>query len=451
MNMDIESIFPIIAQSARLDWFDYGVASINRTGAFIACAIMACWALAAIPKKAFFWVALACSAVLMCFLIQTQSRGAFVSLAVSFCAFLLLSKLRISKTRAAALALFCVAAVLYSTHVGFSKRMTSMVTLQSSAANCRAEIYLSGLKMLTDAPNGFNDVESPVEMYHRWYQALDNGHRFLDMINSHLEFMCKHNVPLKLAYVFLWTLALCISFPRRGDIFCAAAFSTLLCFFCTAIFTHTENFWVLWIIPLAMLAGAAAVNRRRFAEAGFWAAELAVFSAAVLALCAVSALLPRDAKLKFTENAVYVGNAEGGKRFLIFCPNPKVLGSKYGKELALFLGNAGGYATVSDKYDGREYSTIAFSGEYDRKRIPDMLAEKFLFLNAPPPNEEDSKKLPSGKIEAVLGDISDWRNKMRWRETAEDNPAIDLKILPGVADYVPEWTRLLDSGKKSPD
>lgn len=42
----------ILAQiSTRLDWFDFQSNSINRTGAFIACAVLACWVLVAIPPK----------------------------------------------------------------------------------------------------------------------------------------------------------------------------------------------------------------------------------------------------------------------------------------------------------------------------------------------------------------------------------------------------------------
>ena len=35
----------------RLDWFGFGIGSANRTAAFIACAIVASWAFAAIFKK----------------------------------------------------------------------------------------------------------------------------------------------------------------------------------------------------------------------------------------------------------------------------------------------------------------------------------------------------------------------------------------------------------------
>jgi predicted membrane protein len=62
----------------RLDWFGFGVASANRTAAFIACLIVASWIFAAIFKKTGFWISIILSLVLYYFLVQTQSRGAFV-------------------------------------------------------------------------------------------------------------------------------------------------------------------------------------------------------------------------------------------------------------------------------------------------------------------------------------------------------------------------------------
>ena len=42
----------------RLDWFGFGIGSANRTAAFIACAIVASWAFAAIFKKNGFWISI---------------------------------------------------------------------------------------------------------------------------------------------------------------------------------------------------------------------------------------------------------------------------------------------------------------------------------------------------------------------------------------------------------
>ena len=64
----------------RLDWFGFGVSSANRTGAFIACLIIAIWILFSFRLKwlsALAWIA---SIGLFYFLVQTASRGAIISL-----------------------------------------------------------------------------------------------------------------------------------------------------------------------------------------------------------------------------------------------------------------------------------------------------------------------------------------------------------------------------------
>lgn len=145
----------------RLDWFGFGVASANRTAAFIACLIVASWIFAAIFKKTGFWISIILSLVLYYFLVQTQSRGAFVALIVSMAIFFSFAKIEYNKLRAFALLATVVVAGFIYLNSPISTRMGDMLALQSSSANCRADIYLSGIKMLTDAPNGVMVEKSP--------------------------------------------------------------------------------------------------------------------------------------------------------------------------------------------------------------------------------------------------------------------------------------------------
>lgn len=81
----------------RLDWFGFGVSSANRTGAFIACLIVAIWILFSFRLKwlsALAWIA---SIVLFYFLVQTASRGAIISLVCAGIFFLYFSGLKFEK------------------------------------------------------------------------------------------------------------------------------------------------------------------------------------------------------------------------------------------------------------------------------------------------------------------------------------------------------------------
>lgn len=207
----------IIAQIGveRLDWFGFGVSSANRTAAFIACVIVASWGFASVFKKSGFWISLLISLVFFRFLVQTQSRGALVALIFSMAAFFYLAKIGYNKSRLSALLVGCAALAFMYFDSALSTRMTNMATLQSSSANCRADIYLSGMKMLTDAPHGVVVEKSPAEIYIRWYQNPDDSERYLSMINSHLEFLCKHGLTARICYIAFWIFALCITFPTK--------------------------------------------------------------------------------------------------------------------------------------------------------------------------------------------------------------------------------------------
>lgn len=83
----------------RLDWFGFGVSSANRTGAFIACLIIAIWILFSFRLKwlsALAWIA---SIGLFYFLVQTASRGAIISLVCAGIFFLYFSGLKFEKKR----------------------------------------------------------------------------------------------------------------------------------------------------------------------------------------------------------------------------------------------------------------------------------------------------------------------------------------------------------------
>ena len=166
----------------RLDWFNFGISSANRTGAFIACLIAFTWCLYAFRIKwlsILTWIA---NLVLFYFLVQTASRGALVSLTAASIFFLFFSGFKRSCRTVFFVLFWFACALLILLQSRLSHRMEKMVTLQSSSANCRLDIYLSGLKMLTDAPSG---VQSPIETYMQWYQDPDDSERYLSMIISH--------------------------------------------------------------------------------------------------------------------------------------------------------------------------------------------------------------------------------------------------------------------------
>lgn len=424
----------------RLDWFGFGVSSANRTGAFIACLIIAIWILFSFRLKwlsALAWIA---SIGLFYFLVQTASRGAIISLVCAGIFFLYFSGLKFEKNTVLSVLLWCICAIFFFSQSRLPNRMGEMLAFQSSSANCRMDIYISGLKMLTDAPYGLEDSESPIGLYMKWYQSVHDPETYLSMINSHLEFLCANSLVPRFVYICLWTLAFILLFPYPRDIVPAACSSVWICFALCAMFSNVANYWVLWIVPLSLLLIGAYYNRERLKKSFFYFSVLLVSLTAFVALHIISYLLPKDAPLRFYRDGdVLVG--EGKPHILLFGPSEKILGAHYGKEIANIPKNKRSSTLVSSNLPRSYVDKLIISSPLS-EGLANYNAKEIIFLNVPPP--AGISKYSGSRIISIVGTFSDWRTRRAWENIVNKNGSkIELRILEGVADYVPNWTELI--------
>ncbi len=424
----------------RLDWFGFGVSSANRTGAFIACLIIAIWILFSFRLKwlsALAWIA---SIGLFYFLVQTASRGAIISLVCAGIFFLYFSGLKFEKNTVLSVLLWCICAIFFFSQSRLPNRMGEMLAFQSSSANCRMDIYISGLKMLTDAPYGLEDSESPIGLYMKWYQSVHDPETYLSMINSHLEFLCANSLVPRFVYICLWTLAFILLFPYPRDIVPAACSSVWICFALCAMFSNVANYWVLWIVPLSLLLIGAYYNRERSKKSFFYFSVLLVSLTAFVALHIISYLLPKDAPLRFYRDGdVLVG--EGKPHILLFGPSEKILGVHYGKEIANIPKNKRSSTLVSSNLPRSYVDKLIISSPLSEGPA-NYNAKEIIFLNVPPP--AGISKYSGSRIISIVGTFSDWRTRRAWENIVNKNGSkIELRILEGVADYVPNWTELI--------
>ena len=424
----------------RLDWFGFGVSSANRTGAFIACLIVAIWILFSFRLKwlsALAWIA---SIALFYFLVQTASRGAIISLVCAGIFFLYFSGMKFEKNTVLSVLLWCICAIFFFSQSRLPNRMGEMLAFQSSSANCRMDIYISGLKMLTDAPYGLEDSESPIGIYMKWYQSVHDPETYLSMINSHLEFLCANSLLPRFVYICLWTLAFILLFPYPRDIVPAACSSVWICFALCAMFSNVANYWVLWIVPLSLLLIGAYYNRERLKKSFFYFSVLLVSLTAFVALHIISYLLPKDAPLRFYRDGdVLVG--EGKPHILLFGPSEKILGAHYGKEIANIQKNKRSSTLVSINLPRSYVDKLIISSPLSEGSA-NYNAKEIIFLNVPPP--AGISKYSGSRIISIVGTFSDWRTRRAWENIVNKNGSkIELRILEGVADYVPNWTELI--------
>lgn len=421
----------------RLDWFNFGISSANRTGAFIACLITFVWCLYAFRIKwlsILTWIA---NLVLFYFLVQTASRGALVSLTAAGIFFLFFAGFKRSR-RTVFFVLFWVAcALLILLQSRLSHRMEEMVTLQSSSANCRMDIYLSGLKMLTDAPSG---VQSPIEAYMQWYQDPNDSETYLSMINSHLEFLCANGFLLRLGYIALWVFILSLLLPSSHAILPSACTSVWICFALCSTFSNVANYWVLWIIPTLSFILGAFYNKARLKNYRFYSLVILVSLVSFIVLHTISYLLPREAPLRFRNNGdVLVG--EGIAKFCIFKPIERILGTHFGSEIISIQKNTDTPVLVSKNLPQHSVDKLIICSALP-ENASELYAKELVFLNTFPPN--DMSKYKSLKITGVIGGFTDWRVRRAWKSIANNKEYnINLNILNGVADYIPNWTKFI--------
>lgn len=423
----------------RLDWFGYGISSVNRTGAFAACASLACLALSAFPRRFLFWLGFAGFIFFAYFMLQTMSRGAFLAWICGGVFYISFVFSKIGKSRSIAFIFALLSLLALSCFSGIGKRMDKIRDVSGLKKSERMELYISGLKMLSDAPQGWD--MPPQDAYRIWYQSEDRSDTYLSLINSHLQFIAQHGVPLRILYLSGWIFALFLTFPKRGEIFNAVACSVFICTFICAFFSNVLNYWILWILPVSFLIAALFVNFQKFKKPKFWMICIGFSILSYSGLHAISYIFPRDVKLFKWGDEIFVGNDE--TKAVIIQPTGRALGSVYGREIREFLTDKDFSVCLASDTKNVKYPVAIISSDFNAGNISQIDADKIFILNAQPLNLE-SLDLNGKIIEVILGDMSDWRQKMYWTKLAKENPYIELTILSGVADYIPDWPKLID-------
>ena len=327
--------------------------------------------------------------------------------------------------------------------------MNDMILMESSSANVRYDLYSAGIKMLTDAPDGFREPDTPAKIYMRWYQRMYENEEYNTLVNSHLEFLNRHGISFKLLYILFWSFVFCITLSYKKSILSSAAFSIWLAFFLNSIFSNIATFWLLWILPTLYLFFAICVNRESFVNTKFYLTTFSLFIISTLALFGISSLLSRDVKLSFQNDKVKIGSPSAPKVF-IYLQDDSVLGRKYGLELIDWIKDKNLAATVGTKPDNSTaYRTMIVAGEFCIENILKSNSQSYIFLN---PTFKNTKNLlpffRENKVTVIVGEITDLRNFQLWKEffSKYKNANTNLHLLNAVGTYIPNWTLYIEDG-----
>lgn len=431
----------------RLDWFGLGAGSVSKTAAFIVLLMVASWAICSIRNKFSFWIVLLTNCILGYFLIQTYSRGSLISIIIAFATFLILAPIKFSRLKVTLVSIAVLAGVIYSNSINFTDRVGNMLRLKSSSANVRYDLYTAGLKMLTDAPDGFQAPDIPAKIYMRWYQRMYENEEYNTLVNSHLEFLNRHGIIYKFSYILFWSFIFSITFSYKKSILSSVAFSIWIAFFLNSIFSNIATFWIMWILPILYLLLVIFVNRGKFLDKRFYYTILSIFIISILALFTTSLALNRDVNLRFQKDNVKLGTSLPSEVF-IYLQNDSVLGRKYGLELIDWIKGKNLTVTIGTQPNNSIlYRTMVVAGKFNTKDILKSNSERYVFLNPTFENEKDlSHFFKQRKAAVIIGEVTDFRNIQLWKEFffKYKNTNTRLFLLNSVGTYIPDWTSYIE-------
>ena len=401
----------------RLDWFGLGAGSVSKTAAFIVLLMVASWAICSIRNKFSFWIVLLTNCILGYFLIQTYSRGSLISIIIAFATFLILAPIKFSRLKVTLVSIAVLAGVIYSNSINFTDRVGNMLRLKSSSANVRYDLYTAGLKMLTDAPDGFQAPDIPAKIYMRWYQRMYENEEYNTLVNSHLEFLNRHGIIYKFSYILFWSFIFSITFSYKKSILSSVAFSIWIAFFLNSIFSNIATFWIMWILPILYLLLVIFVNRGKFLDKRFYYTILSIFIISILALFTTSLALNRDVNLRFQKDNVKLGTSLPSEVF-IYLQNDSVLGRKYGLEVIDWIKGKNLTVTIGTQPNNSIlYRTMVVAGKFNTKDILKSNSGRYVFLNPTFENEKDlSHFFKQRKATVIIGEVTDFRNIQLWKE-----------------------------------
>ena len=188
-----------------------------------------------------------------------------------------------------------------------------------------------------------------------------------------------------------------------------------------------------------MLALALVCNRRRLVSYKFYSAILFIAVIAIAFIYTVSCVLPRDCKLQFKPNGdVLCGDCDSPK-YLLFSPDEKTVGTRFGGELVTFCKENNVCVMVSNNVPPNEFECAIICNIENASELSAIKAKNKILLN--PQFNEDFEKSGAEETTIFLGGFSDWRSRKAWKLASNENPRLKVVVLDGVADYVPNWTK----------
>ena len=336
-----------------------------------------------------------------------------------------------------------------ATWMGFAGRMARSTPSADASVGNRFVVWRNVPSMMVDAPGGWG-LGASGDAFMGWYQPLERHERYRTLVNSHFTWLVEWGWTGRLFHVcgFAFLIALGIVRLRtRGDPLLLAVWT---CFTTAAFFSSVAEEWIVWLIPLVMTVPmfktfvCEATPRMRCVSG----------AAALLAGClllgagAVVGTMCRD------KDALPIHKSYDGTRLVVgedtpsawaVC-DPAVLGGPaFGRLLRGFAqtpegrgrtyGLVDGLAAVPD--DARHLVLCGQAANLGADALARFTSLADVRVLAPATRAATDKwlaaraKMPC--IRVFCGEFA---------PSCPEDDADGLTVVPGAADYLPDWPRL---------
>ena len=417
----------------RFDFLGLGPASTNKSAAVLACAVVSCAWFLLQSRRRWHWLGLLLGIGLSVLLIATKSRGGLIAAACGIGLVGLIHRPRVPRALLITGAAALLALAVYGTLHGVWHRFTY-------GDDSRSDLWRAGLAMLWDVPGGVGDGNAS-NFYAQWYQEIGDRRGYLSLINYHLNWLAEHGIAARLAYALAWAGLAWFVWPRRTVPFLTTAAAVWLTFFVAAIFSTTANAWQVWALPLVALA-VVAVWRIRHRD--FPSARMAspCIGAALFFLLTLHGLGSYLSSSQISTRSVALHWGETAPKVVVYAPNPRVLGEKWGHDLRTSGVSALVLQAGADIPADLPADTVwILSGSLPAKLPPQSSVHLFNIPASPETLAWLERQAPTN-VRVILSD-SLCRDLLceAWFTWGDKHPGTaQVKLIGGVNLFIPSWS-----------
>jgi hypothetical protein len=434
----------------RMDW---GLGNPNKTATLIACLMIAVWSLALIWKRGF-WLALLVSTALAWCLVQTYSRGGMVAFLAGIAVLLHWLPRPWPKARGLGVvtSLWLLGAFVLLARA--QMRYGQGLFPEDQSVGNRLEIWKHVPEMMVAAPRGWGFGEAG-DAYTQWFQPFSQSQSYLNLVNSHFNFMVEAGWIASAFYLFAWFAIFLLCWPLEQSWLKAIPLALWVTFGVAACFSHVEESIWLWIFPVFALVY---VVWERF-RVGEWPSSLGFIFSGAISMALVAALIgvgviTTSLPIKWTHDLVIVGKGKAGTVVFV---DRKVMGSLYGHSFRKFLArnleaiSQGSYCFVesSDHLAPASATLVVVSGRFAGEDKIDPQVDRcsqIIFVN--PMSSPDDTGLNHNLIERAtvyFGEYCEARSRSSWTNI----PHLKALQIEGAGDFIPSWPQAILNSPKS--